>query len=187
MARVTSVADSGETRSPYTVVNALITDYFSQTDTDDQTVASNVTGASGKYVDFPTVKADTVSEHTAAAGVTTDGVKHKDGDVELATGVVERTITGETLGAAVTTFAVTGEVMEITGDGGANTIATITGGSTGQELTLIFVDTNVTITDTDAHTANTVDLSAAFTSADDTVLKLIFDGTSWYEISRSVN
>lgn len=33
----------------------------------------------------------------------------------------------------------------------------------------------------------TVDLSAAFTSADDTVLQIIYDGTSWYEVSRSVN
>lgn len=182
MARVTSVADSDETRSPYTVVNALIDDYVSQTDTTDQPIASDLVFASGKEP-----HADTVTETTSAAGVTVDGVKHKDGNHEMGTGVNARTCTPETLGAAATTFAVTGEVMVITGDAGDNTIATITGGLTGQELTLIFVDAHVTITDTDAHTANTVDLSAAFTSADDTVLKLIFDGTSWYEVSRSVN
>jgi hypothetical protein len=92
-----------------------------------------------------------------------------------------------TLGAGVTTFVATSNVMTITGDAGANTIATITGGIDGQELILIFVDANVTITDDNTHAANTVDLSAAFTSADDTVLKLVFDGTSWYEVSRSVN
>jgi len=92
-----------------------------------------------------------------------------------------------TLGAAATTFAVDGDFMIITGDGGGNTIATITGGYPGQELTLLFVDALVTITDTAAHTADTVDLSAAFTSADDTILKLVYDGTSWYETSRSVN
>ena len=148
MARVTVIADTGETRTPYTVVNSLIADYTSQTDTTTQTRASDLT-----------------------KGTKRDG----------------RTITPLTLGVAATTFAVTGEIMQITGDAGANTVATITGGLTGQELTLIFVDALVTITDTDAHTANTVDLSAAFTSADDTILKLIFDGTSWYEISRSVN
>ena len=92
-----------------------------------------------------------------------------------------------TLGAGVTTFAVAADAMVITGDGGGNTIATITGGRLGQFLLLEFVDTDVTITDTDAHTANTVDLSAAFTSADDTILLLWFDGTSWYEVSRSAN
>ena len=148
MARVTVVADTGETRSPYTVVNSLIIDYVSQTDTTAQTRASDLTKATGR-----------------------DG----------------RTLTPSTLAAGVTTFAVTGEVMVVTGDVGTNTVATITGGLTGQELTLIFVDALVTITDTDAHGANTVDLSAAFTSADDTVLTLIFDGTSWYEKCRSVN
>jgi len=92
-----------------------------------------------------------------------------------------------TLGAAATTFAATSTVMTITGDAGANTIATITGGVDGQLLTLIFVDANVTITDDNTHATNSVDLSASFTSADDTVLQLVFDGTSWYETARSAN
>ncbi len=92
-----------------------------------------------------------------------------------------------TLGVAATTFAVTEDVITLTGDGGGNTIATITGGYAGQEITIIFTDGNVTITDDNTHAANSVDLSAAFTGADDTTLKLVFDGTSWYEISRSVN
>jgi hypothetical protein len=191
-----------------TWMNAHLDDYMSQTDTTDQNLASDLevaagkevrvdtisetTGAAGVTIDSMQIKdsipyCDTIAEKTGAAGVTVDGVKHKDGDVELATGVVERTMTPLTLGVGDTTFAVTGEFMEITGDGGANTIATITGGQTGQTLVLLFVDANVTITDTDAHTANTVDLSAAFTSADDTTLTLKFDGTSWYELSRSVN
>jgi hypothetical protein len=92
-----------------------------------------------------------------------------------------------TLGVGITTVAITKDFVTLTGDGGSNTISTITGGVTGQTLTMLFVDGLVTITDTDAHGANTVDLSAGFTSADDTILTLIFDGTSWYEISRSVN
>ena len=92
-----------------------------------------------------------------------------------------------TLGVAATTFVATGSYMKITGDGGANTIATITGGVAGMLLTLVFVDTLVTITDDTTEGANTVNLSAAFTSADATVLQLISDGTSWREVSRSVN
>ncbi len=93
----------------------------------------------------------------------------------------------DTLGAGATTFAVTSNVMTITGDGGGNTVATITGASSGTLLTLIFVDGNVTITDDDTHGADSVDLSAAFTSADDTTLQLVYDSVSWYEVSRSVN
>jgi hypothetical protein len=92
-----------------------------------------------------------------------------------------------TLGAGATTFAVSSNVMTITGDAGSNTIATITGATNGQLLTLIFADALVTVTDDNTHVANSVDLSGTFTSADDTVLQLVFDGTSWYEISRSVN
>jgi len=92
-----------------------------------------------------------------------------------------------TLGAAATTFAATTSFVTLTGDGGANTLADITGGVVGMPLRLLFVDALITITDTDAHDANTIDLSAAFTSADDTTLTLLFDGTSWYEMSRSVN
>lgn len=181
MARASKPA-TPPTTTPREVVEDIIDDYVSQTDTSDQDLESDLEVVAGKEL-----RADTISETTGAAGVTIDSLNLKDGNVELGTGHVNRTCSAETLGAGVTTFAVTGDVMVITGDAGANTIATITGGGTGQELTLIFVDGNVTITDTDAHTANTVDLSAAFTSADDTVLKLIFDGTSWYEVSRSVN
>lgn len=92
-----------------------------------------------------------------------------------------------TLGAAATTFAVKSNVMTITGDGGGNTVATITGANSGTLLTLIFVDVNVTITDDNTHVADSCDLSAAFTSADDTTLQLVYDGVSWYETSRSVN
>lgn len=92
-----------------------------------------------------------------------------------------------TLGIAATTFPVFSNVMTITGDGGANTITTITGANSGQYLILIFVDGLVTLTDDNGHGANTLDLSAAFTSADDTIIHLIYDGISWYEISRSTN
>jgi hypothetical protein len=92
-----------------------------------------------------------------------------------------------TLGAAATTFAAGSSFVVVTGDAGANVVATITGGFEGMRLILLFVDALVTITDDNGHGADTVDLSAAFTSADDAVLELIHDGTSWYEIGRSVN
>lgn len=92
-----------------------------------------------------------------------------------------------TLGGAATTFVVTSNVMTITGDGSGNTIATITGANSGQYLILIFVDGLVTLTDDNGHGANTLDLSGAFTSVDDTTIHLIFNGVSWYEISRSTN
>jgi hypothetical protein len=92
-----------------------------------------------------------------------------------------------TLGVGVTTMATSSSLMTVTGDALGNTIATITNGFSGQELVLLFVDGLVTITDDNTHAANSVDLAAAFTSADDTVLRLIFDGTSWYEVSRSIN
>lgn len=93
-----------------------------------------------------------------------------------------------TLGVGATTFAVTSNIVQVTGDGGANTIATITGAVVGH-YTFIFVDGNVTISDDNTHASNTVDLDASndFTSADDKVLQLVFDGTSWYKVNESTN
>ena len=105
-------------------------------------------------------------------------------DVLIGQGRVRETVT---LGVGAITFTIVGCSIEVTGDGGANVIATITGGVIGQHLTLQFVDALVTITDDNTHAANSVDLSAAFVSADDTILELYYDGISWYEVSRSVN
>ena len=91
------------------------------------------------------------------------------------------------LGNGVATFAATSNVMTITGDGGANAVTTVTGGIDGQKLTLIFIDALVTMINDDGHGANTLDLNGNLVSADDTTLEMIFDGTSWYETSRSVN
>jgi len=101
--------------------------------------------------------------------------------------IIYTTQTSSTLGVGVTVIAVTSNGLTLTGDGAGNTIATITGFTDAGNLVITFTDVNVTITDDNTHASNTVDLSAAFTSADDTVLMLRFDGTSYYEISRSVN
>jgi len=93
-----------------------------------------------------------------------------------------------TLGAGATAIAITSSVVEVTGDAGGNTVATITGGKSGQLLTLIFVDALVTLSDDNTHAANTLDLNAAsIVSADDKVVQLVFDGTSWYHVSTSTN
>ena len=102
-------------------------------------------------------------------------------------GGISYTETSTTLGASVTTFAVSSTGITLTGDSGGNTIATITGFTRAEELTITFTGGNVTITDDNSHAANSVDLSAALTGADDMTLKIRFNGTSWYEVSRSTN
>ena len=95
--------------------------------------------------------------------------------------------TAVALGAAAVTFSAATNHVTVTGDAGTNTIATITSGTVGEIGTFLFVDGLVTITDNDAHAANSIDLDAPFTSADDVVLTLLYDGTSWYEIGRSTS
>jgi len=109
------------------------------------------------------------------------------GNIANTTKIVTRTRTATTLGLGAVTFAAVGEYMQITGDGAANTVATITSGVAGQMLILEFVDALVTITDDATGNAGTVNLSAAFTSTAEDTIMLISDGTSWREISRSVN
>lgn len=96
-------------------------------------------------------------------------------------------VEAKTLAAAATALAVTSNIVTVTGDAGGNTVATITGGTAGQVLTLIFVDALVTITDDATAASNTVNLSAAFTSTANDTMTLVYDGTSWRETARSVN
>ena len=102
-------------------------------------------------------------------------------------GNIASTATSVTIAAAATTFAVASNVVNVTGDAGGNTVATITGGTNGQVLVLKFIDALVTITDTAATTANTVNLSAAFTSTANDIMTLVFDGNKWFEMARSLN
>lgn len=95
-----------------------------------------------------------------------------------------------TMAAGATSLNVSKNIIILTGDAGGNTLNTlVTGAPAGQEITIIFTDANITVVNDDAHTANQVDLLGGvnLVSADDTVLKLVFNGTSWYEVSRSVN
>ena len=91
-----------------------------------------------------------------------------------------------TIASGATSFNVASGYMVLTG-AAAVTIATIRGGREGQILTVSFTDANITITDTATGAADTVNLSAAFTSSAEDTMQLLFDGTSWREVSRSVN
>jgi hypothetical protein len=62
------------------------------------------------------------------------------------------------------------------------TITNFTGGVTGQTITLLFTDANTTLTD-----GANLKLSAAFTSTADDTMTLFYNGTAWFEMSRSVN
>ena len=66
--------------------------------------------------------------------------------------------------------------------GSATSITTFDDGTIGQIITIIFTTTNVTIVETD-----NIKLSAAFTGSADDIIVLIYNGTSWFEVSRSVN
>jgi len=67
---------------------------------------------------------------------------------------------------------------------GGTTITAFDKGRVGQVITLIFADANTTVADgANLHLAGGVN----FSSTADDVLVLVFDGTSWYEVSRSVN
>lgn len=90
-----------------------------------------------------------------------------------------------TIATGATTFSVASNYMVLTAAAGV-TIASITGGREGMILTLQFTDANVTITDTGTGAADTVNLDAAFTSAANAILQLIFDGTSWREVGRGI-
>ncbi len=116
-----------------------------------------------------------------------DGTLDVTGDLTV-TGFISGGTQATTLPAAATTFAATTNMAILTGDGGSNTLATITGAPPGTTLKILCTDALVTITDDNTHAADSVDLSAAFTCADDTTLTLSnYAGVSWYEDSRSIN
>lgn len=94
---------------------------------------------------------------------------------------------------AATTFAASGTyyarvTLACTG---AETIDTITGGVAGMRLIIHHTDTDCTLNDDDAPTAaNAIDLTGAATTDVGAAKKnivLLFDGTSWEEISESDN
>lgn len=105
-------------------------------------------------------------------------------------GLTAPAVQTSTLAASASTLAITRNVLVLTGDAGGNSISTFTGAIAGSELTIIFIDNHVTIVDDDAGTTNSVNLAGTatnFVSTQADVIKLLFSGTKWFEVSRSVN
>lgn len=65
---------------------------------------------------------------------------------------------------------------------GPTTITNFTNGVRGQEIVIIFENNNATLSD-----AGTLKLNGGFVSTADDTMRLVFDGTNWFELSRSVN
>jgi hypothetical protein len=65
---------------------------------------------------------------------------------------------------------------------GAGTISNIVGGSVGRTLTLQFLTANTVIDN-----SGNLQLAGNLTANNNTILQLIYNGTNWLEISRSVN
>lgn len=63
----------------------------------------------------------------------------------------------------------------------ATTITNFVDGHPGQEITVIFNDAQTTV-----QAGATIQLTSAFTSTPNDVLKLIYDGSKWREVSRSI-
>lgn len=62
------------------------------------------------------------------------------------------------------------------------TITNFTGGTSGQIVHIVFTNGNATLSD-----AGNLKLLAGFTSSADDAMILLYDGTNWYELNRSVN
>lgn len=88
-----------------------------------------------------------------------------------------------------TEFNVGSDYMVLTADSTTN-IARIGGGREGQILLLEFGDSDLRLTDNDSGDANTINLAGTatnFTSSSNGMMQIHFNGTSWREVSRSVN
>lgn len=66
-------------------------------------------------------------------------------------------------------------------------LKTLTGGTPGQRLTIVFEGNSVDLVDDNTRSANTINLSGSYAPSIDDTIELIFDGTSWYELMRSNN
>lgn len=69
-----------------------------------------------------------------------------------------------------------------TANTGATTITTFDEGREGQRILIVFTDANTTVSE-----ASNIRLSAAFTSTADDTMELVYDGSVWFELGRSVN
>ncbi len=161
--------------------------------------ATTTIGAANNTVSFP-------GSITVNSGITGNLTGSVTGNV-TATTVIATTFNGtaESAVAGVTDISTAKEIsdadtvtissatlIKVTDADNDDELALITGGRTGQFLTIVFDDT-ITVVDDDVTTAaNAIDVfddnnnnSESFASGD--VLVLVYDGTAWREVARSMN
>lgn len=133
-----------------------------------------------------TAALDTISEKTAGAGVTADGVLLKDGGATLSG---KLTTSKAALTIASDAVTVTASYHTLAGEGAAeDDLVTINGGSDGQRLILRAVSDSVTITVKSTGNIVTSGSDFAMDNQYDTI-ELVYDSTlaKWLELCRSNN
>ena len=73
---------------------------------------------------------------------------------------------------------------------GAETVTTLTGGVSGQLLTIIHDDSDCTINDTDNNTADQIDMLGSnndLAGAADLIVQLVYNDVHWFAVSESAN
>jgi len=97
---------------------------------------------------------------------------------------------GMTTVADAATLSVDRAYMRVVGDAGPSTVNTVTGiagGTVGQVVVIEGTDDTKTVTVTDAGNVNLQSVPGACSLGVDDTLTLIYNGTKWIEIARSVN
>lgn len=146
-----------------------------------------------------------ISDNTSNITTNTNNINSNDTDIATNAGNITTNISNITANAneisylkakqtvdlnAANSFDSENKSLTLLNDSiGLGTLNTITGAEEGQKIVIIFQDT-LTVTDNDSATFNTINLQGStsnFVAGQYDTLQLIYDGTSWYEISRSVN
>jgi hypothetical protein len=96
---------------------------------------------------------------------------------------------GRVVNATITTFADADTTPSVStsnvfkeANTGSTTITNFDDGSAGQMITIIFTTANTTLSD-----SGNLKLAGGLTGSADDTITLVYDGTNWFEVSRSVN
>ena len=146
-----------------------------------------------------------ISDNTSNITTNTNNINSNDTDIATNAGNITTNISNITANANEISYLKAKQAINLSGSTsfnsenksltllndsiGLGTLNTITGAEEGQKIVIIFQDT-LTVTDNDSATSNTINLQGStsnFAAGQYDTLQLIYDGTSWYEISRSVN
>ncbi len=130
----------------------------------------------------------------AAGDITSNGqviATTFNGTAESAVAGVTDIATAKEINDSATVAISSATLIKVTDADNNDNLSLITGGRTGQYLTILFDDTITVVDDDVATAANAIDIvdvannNETFGAGD--ILTLIFDGTSWHEVSRSIN